>query len=78
MRKLVRLRVKVNPSSTTEGVKRLEEGFYQVRTRAPAENGRANARVVELLAEALEVAPERVRIVAGATRPLKIVEVTSG
>lgn len=71
----MQIRVKVNPSSSTEGVKELEPGFYQVRTRAPAEDGRANRRVLELLAAELGCRPEALRIVTGATRPLKIVEV---
>lgn len=71
----MQIRVKVNPSSKTEGVKVLQPGFYQVRTRAPAEGGRANRRVLALLAEELGCPPAALRIVAGATRPLKIVEV---
>lgn len=71
----MRIRVKVNPGSKTEGVKQLAPGMYQVRTRAPAEAGRANERVVELLAAAMGVATERVRIVAGLTKPLKVVEI---
>lgn len=71
----MQIRVKVNPSSKTEGVRELEPGYYQVRTRAPAEDGRANRRVLELLAAELGRDPGQLRIVAGATRPLKIVEV---
>lgn len=71
----MQLRVKVNASSSTEGVRLLEADFYQVRTRAPAERGRANARALELLAERLGVVPERLRIVAGASKPIKLIEV---
>lgn len=71
----MRMRVKVNAGSKTEGVRRLEEDFYQVRTRAPAEDGRANARVIELLAQRFGVPAERVRIVTGHTRPLKLIEI---
>ena len=71
----MRFRVKVNAGSRSESVRLLEEGFYQVRTRAPAEGGRANARVVELLAAELGVPAGRVRIVTGHTQPLKLVEI---
>lgn len=70
----MRLRVKVNPSSKSESVRLLEEGFYQVRTRAPAEAGKANRRVLELLARELGCGAERLRIVAGASSSLKHVE----
>ena len=47
---------------------------YQVRTAAPAEAGKANLRVIEQLAEAFGITPDRIRIVAGASRPLKLIE----
>jgi uncharacterized protein YggU (UPF0235/DUF167 family) len=75
MTKCRSVRVKVNASSKSEGVKVLETGFYQVRTRAPAEGGRANQRVLELLASALGCAPSALRIVSGATKPLKIIAI---
>jgi len=71
----MRIRVKVNASSKTEGVRRLEPGFYQVRTAQPAEAGKANRRVLELLAAELCVPVDRLEIVTGATRPLKLIEV---
>lgn len=74
----MRLRVKVNPGSKTEGVRLLGENLYQVRTRAPAEGGRANRRVVELLAVAFGVAVDRVRIVSGSASPLKTIEIDDG
>jgi uncharacterized protein YggU (UPF0235/DUF167 family) len=67
--------VKVNPGARSESVRRLEEGFFQVRTRAPAEGGKANARVLELLAAELGVPTSRMRIVVGHTRPLKLIEI---
>jgi len=69
------VRVKVNAGSKSEGVRELEEGFYQVRTRVPAERGRANRRVLELLASAWGCRPEDLRIVSGASKPLKIVAI---
>ena len=67
------IRVKVNAGSKTESVRQLDEDFYQVRTRAPAERGKANRRVLELLAEELGVPITALRILSGATRPLKVV-----
>jgi uncharacterized protein YggU (UPF0235/DUF167 family) len=42
---------------------------------APAEHGRANAAVEVLLAEALGVPRDRVRVVVGAGSPRKVVEI---
>jgi len=71
----VRLRVKVNAGAQSESVRRLADGSLQVRTRAPATKGKANKRVVELLAEHLGVGPSDIEIVAGHTSPVKHVEV---
>lgn len=71
----MRVRVKVNAGSKTEGVRLLEPGFYQIRTRAPADRGKANRRVLELLAAELGCATDRLTIVAGRTRPLKLIEI---
>lgn len=71
------VRVKVNASSKSEGVRMLEEGYYQVRTRAPAEGGRANVRVLQLLAAEFGCPVETLTIVSGATKPLKIVAINA-
>lgn len=71
----MRIRVKVNAGSKREGVRLLEPGFYQVRTRAPAEGGRANRRVLELLADELGRPTSALRIVTGHSSPLKLVDI---
>jgi len=74
----MRIRVKVNAGAQSESVRELADGSLQVRTRAPASKGKANARVLELLADHLEVHVDDVEIVAGKTSPVKHVEVRSG
>jgi hypothetical protein len=71
----MRLRVKVNAGAQSESVRRLADGSLQVRTRAPATRGKANKRVLELLAEYLGIGPADIEIVAGHTSPVKHVEV---
>ena len=71
----MRMRVKVNAGAQSESVRELADGTIQVRTRAPAIKGRANKRVLELLAAHLGVEPSRLEIVAGHTSPVKHVEV---
>jgi uncharacterized protein (TIGR00251 family) len=74
----MRYRVKVNAGAQSESVRELADGTVQVRTRAPATRGKANARVVEMLAEHFGVATAEVEIVAGHTSPIKHVTIRKG
>ena len=74
----MRLRVKVNAGAQSESVRELADGTLQVRTRAPATKGKANKRVLELLAGYFDVAPADLEIVAGHTSPVKHIDVRRG
>ena len=67
-----RLSLKVVPGASRAGIAGWLGDTLKVRVSAPPERGRANAAVVALLAEALGVPEDRVRIVAGATSARKI------
>ncbi len=67
--------MKVNAGAQSESVRELDDGTIQVRTRAPATKGKANRRVLELLAEHFDVHPSNLEIVAGHTSSVKHVEV---
>ena len=71
----MRFRVKVNAGAQSESVRELADGSLQVRTRAPASKGKANARALELLAKHLGVDADDIEIVAGKTSPVKHIEV---
>ena len=71
----MRIRVKVNAGAQSESVRELGDGSLQVRTRAPATKGKANKRVLELLAAHLDVPAVNLEIVAGHTSPVKHIEV---
>lgn len=47
----------------------------EIRLRAPAVEGRANAALIRLLADRLAVRPSAIRIERGATSRLKIVAI---
>ena len=70
-----RIAVKVVPGSTREGIAGWLGDALKVRVRAPAEAGRANAAVVRVVSEALGLAPDAVRIVAGGASPRKSLEI---
>jgi uncharacterized protein YggU (UPF0235/DUF167 family) len=71
----VRFAVRLAPGSSARQVDGVLEGALRVRVTARAVEGAANAALVELLAEELDVPRRDVRIVAGATATRKLVAV---
>jgi len=70
-----RISVTVSPGAArSELVGRHGEG-WKARVAAPPERGRANEELVRLLASTLDLPARRIRVVAGASAPRKIVEV---
>lgn len=65
-----RLRIKVVPNSKEESVGQAE-GYLRVRVNAPAREGRANKRAIELLHEHLGIPKSNIELVAGATARIK-------
>lgn len=70
------LQLKVVPGASRENVAGWLGDVLKVRVRAPAERGKANAAVERLVAEALGVALNAVRITAGRTSPRKTLEIS--
>lgn len=69
----MRLSVTVIPNARRPRVATGPDGRLRVAVTAPAREGRANAAVIDLLAEHFGVARSTVRIVRGATSRHKIV-----
>lgn len=70
-----RLELKVVPGASRAGIAGWLGDKLKVRVRAPPERGRANAAVIALLAAALGIPEERLRIVAGTSSARKVVEI---
>jgi uncharacterized protein len=70
----IRLRVRVSPGARRGGVAGRFGEAWKLRVSAPAEGGRANAAVVRLLAETLDVPRARVNLVSGHGARDKVVE----
>ena len=66
------LRVRVTAGVSKESCM-YEKGVWKVSVRTKAHEGAANARMQELLARALGVSPNRVRIVRGHRTPNKLI-----
>jgi uncharacterized protein YggU (UPF0235/DUF167 family) len=69
------IKAKVIAGAKTEGVEELAEGQFKVRVRPKAEKGRANARVLELLADHFDVAKSKVTLLSGAAYKEKLVRI---
>lgn len=72
----VKLSLKVVPGSSRDAIVGWMGDALKVKVRAPAERGKANAAVEKLIAAALQLPTEQVRIVSGHTNPRKVAEVT--
>ena len=69
------MRVKVHPDSRENRIEAKGPAAYEAWVKAAAEQGKANAAVLALLAARLGVEAKRLRIMKGATSPSKIIQV---
>lgn len=69
-----RIAVRVTPGVRQEGVV-IVEGELQVKVRAKPQDGAANRAVIQLVAQALDVAPSRIALLRGATSREKLLKV---
>lgn len=71
----VRFSVHVQPRASRTEVRGVHNGALRVRLQAPPVDGAANAALVELLAGSLGIPRRSVRVVAGQTARLKVVDI---
>ena len=69
------IHLKVKPGSKVDQLFYDAAGQLNAKIRAPAQDGKANAYLVEFLAKRLGVAKSSITIVAGFTNPHKRIEV---
>ncbi|MDA4134556.1 MAG: DUF167 domain-containing protein [Thaumarchaeota archaeon] len=69
------VRVRVTPNASRAVVVRVAEASFEVRVDARAEDGRANKRLLEILAGHLGVPKSRISIVRGSRSRDKVLEV---
>jgi uncharacterized protein (TIGR00251 family) len=72
----IKLPIKVVPGSSRDSITGWLGDILKVTVRAPAERGKANAAVEEIIARALAVPKARVRIVSGNTSARKVIEIS--
>lgn len=71
-----RLAVRVTPGARREGIE-LGDGKLLVKVRVKPEDGKANAAVLELLAQALGLAVSQLDLLRGATGRDKVVRINA-
>jgi uncharacterized protein (TIGR00251 family) len=71
----MKISVKVKPNSKKESVEQMPDGSFLVSVKAPAAEGRANVRLVKVLAKHFGVAPSCIPIVSGISSRVKRVEI---
>lgn len=69
------IRVRVVPNAKASSIEKVGENEYRIRVNAKAAGGKANARLVEMLAEYFMVSKSRIRIASGAASRRKTMEV---
>jgi len=71
----MKLSIKVAPGSSRDGITGWLGETLKIRVKAPAERGRANRAIEQLLAEALGAPKSSVQIIGGETMTRKTVEI---
>lgn len=71
----MKISVKVKPNSKVESVECLGNNEFTVRVKAPAKEGRANARLIELLSDYFHVAKSAFSVVRGQKSRIKLIEI---
>ena len=70
------LHVKVKPGSKVDQLFYDEAGQLNAKIKAPAQDGKANAYLVDFLAKQLGTSKSNVTLIAGFTNPHKRIEMT--
>ena len=67
--------MKVITRAKKKSIEKLSENSYKIKVSVPPEKGKANKRVIEILAEELGVRKQDILIVSGLTNSNKIAEI---
>ncbi len=71
----MKIKVKVKPNSKKEIVQRQEDGSYLVRVNTPPVEGKANKKVIELLAKFFKTAKSNIVLCSGPKSRVKTLEI---
>lgn len=72
------IRVRVNAGAKKESFAQEREDSFLISVKEPAEQNRANTRVLELMASHFGILPKQIRIISGHHSPGKILSIPDG
>lgn len=72
----MRIYAKVKARAKKNEVQKISEKEYKVKVTAPPEKGKANEKVIELLAYHLAVPKSSMKIIAGKSTKIKIIDIS--
>jgi len=70
----MKVEILVKPGSRRESVEAQSDGSLRIAVNAPAQEGKANLRVIELLSEYLKLPKSRIAIKRGLNSRKKLIE----
>lgn len=71
----MRIKVKVKPNSNKNEFKEISPGIFEARVSVPPEKGRANKKVIELIAEHFKIPKASIKLISGQTFKEKVFEI---
>ena len=71
------IKAKVRPNSKEERIERISDSEYKISVKEPAEDNRANIRVINMLSKELGVSHKNIKIKNPTSRN-KVIEVKDG
>lgn len=69
------IHVKIKPDSKVDKIVQKNDTSFIVHVKEPAEDNRANKRMIELVADKFGIVKSKVRIVTGHHQPSKILDI---
>jgi uncharacterized protein (TIGR00251 family) len=73
----VRLRIYVQPGASRTAISGVHGDALKIKIKSPPEDGRANAELVEFLADLFEIAKSYVQLISGQTSRRKLIHVSA-
>lgn len=73
----MKLFVTVKPGAKTNTINQIDATHFEIRTKSPARDNKANSAAIEMLAEFFNVPKSKLALVRGAKSKQKVFEVFS-
>jgi len=70
-----KFKVHTSPNAHTDTIKIKEDGTLHIHVNAPPEKGKANEKLIKIIADWLEINKKEIRIVQGATNKIKLLAI---